>query len=242
VTVRWLTAFLDLPADRFVPAVDFWTAVTATTVSATRGERGEFATLVPADGDAYLRVQRVDDGPGGIHLDLHVDDVDATAGRAATLGATPIGGVALTSPAGLRFCLVRHRGESVRPEGGLGRVDQVCIDVPAARDDGERAFWAALTGWEHRAGALAEFTYLERPAAMPLRLLLQRLGPDDPGTAARAHLDLACGARIDETVAAHELLGASFVRRGARWTTMADPAGLPYCLTARDPVTGTLAG
>ena len=51
----------------------FWREVTGSELSPLRGAAGEFATLLPADGDAYLRVQRVADGPGGHHLDLHVD-------------------------------------------------------------------------------------------------------------------------------------------------------------------------
>ena len=81
---------------------------------------------------------------------------------------------------------------------------------------------------------------LVRPDGMPLRLLLQRLG-DDPRTQVTAHLDLAVGDKRTETIAAHLALGASVVGHGARWTTLRDPAGLPYCLTDRDPATGLLA-
>jgi uncharacterized protein (TIGR03083 family) len=31
--------------------------------------------LLPSDGDAYLRVQRISEGSGGCHLDLHVSDL-----------------------------------------------------------------------------------------------------------------------------------------------------------------------
>lgn len=49
--VRWLTAFIDRPAGTFNSAVRFWTTVTATSVSQRRGDRGQFATLIPTDGD-----------------------------------------------------------------------------------------------------------------------------------------------------------------------------------------------
>ena len=50
--------------------------------------RTSFRTLQPAHGDAYLRIQRVRGGPGGCHLDLHVDDAGQGAHRAGELGAT----------------------------------------------------------------------------------------------------------------------------------------------------------
>ena len=67
MTVRWLTTFLDRPAQSFGDAVAFWTTVTGSTLSPTGASADEFATLVPADGDAYLRMQRVLDGSGGCH-------------------------------------------------------------------------------------------------------------------------------------------------------------------------------
>jgi hypothetical protein len=63
VPVRWLTVFLDFPAGSFGAGVAFWREVTGSGLSPFRGAAGEFATLLPADGDAYLRVQRIADGP-----------------------------------------------------------------------------------------------------------------------------------------------------------------------------------
>jgi Glyoxalase-like domain len=59
VPVRWLTVFLDFPADSFGAGVAFWREVTGSGLSPLRGAAGEFATLLPTDGDAYLRVQRI---------------------------------------------------------------------------------------------------------------------------------------------------------------------------------------
>src|SRR4051812_7423425 len=105
--IRWTTAFLDLPPPAFDAGAAFWCATTGSTLSPARGSRGEFATLLPPDGDAYLRVQRLDDGPARVHLDLHVDDVDASAAQALALGATEVaqpGHVVLASPGGFPFC------------------------------------------------------------------------------------------------------------------------------------------
>jgi hypothetical protein len=238
--INWLTAFLDLPHN--AEAETFWLEITRSRLSARRGEFQEFATLLPPDGDAYLRVQQVG-GDGGCHLDIHVDDVhDRTA---VELGASVVDDpgniVVLRSPGGLPFCLVPHHGESVRPlpltwpDGQTSLVDQLCIDIAPADFEREADFWSALTSWERRRAGLSEFDYLVRPEGMPLRLLLQRL--DEPAPVVRAHLDLACDGRVPE-VRRHQALGATFVRETDDWVTLLDPAGLPYCITTRDPVGG----
>lgn len=249
--VRWLTAFLDLPASTFDASVAFWCNATASTLSPPRGEHGEFASLVPAaGGDAHLRVQRTVDGSAGVHLDVHTDVPAVTADRLLGLGARVLrehaGYVTLASPGGLVFCLVPFRIDGVRTPAVIGAggerslADQLCIDVPVASFESELAFWSAATGWSAHRSALAEFASLERPTGQPLRLLLQRLGDDDAGRHARAHLDLACGDGVDAVAAVHESLGARVVRRERFWTTLTEPSGLAYCLTRRDPVTGTL--
>jgi len=81
---------------------------------------------------------------------------------------------------------------------------------------------------------------LERPDGQPFRFLLQRRGADDAGRPTVCHLDLACD-DIPNAVAAHVTLGASVVAPFRWWTVMADPAGVEYCLTCRDPDTGVPA-
>ncbi len=249
--IRWLTAFLDFPADSFGVGSGYWQTITGTTRSPVRGERGQFATLLPPDGDAYLRVQQVLDGPAHVHLDLHVDDPRALADRAMELGATEVaapGHVILRSPGGLPWCAVPHRGEQLRPrplpgpDGAQSLVDQLAIDVPADRFETEVHFWTELTGWEHRTTGSHELEVLVRPEGMPLRLLFQRLGADDPGDHTRAHLDIAAGTHVGVLTEEHRRLGATIVRERPNWTTLLDPAGLAYCLTRRDPATGALPG
>ena len=109
IDIRWVWALLDTPtadADRSAP---FWATVTRSRLSPPFGRHGEFATLLPESGDAWLALQRVDDG-GGIHLDLDVDvPVAEAAAEATRLGAEELtrrdGVVVLRSPAGLVFCL-----------------------------------------------------------------------------------------------------------------------------------------
>lgn len=246
--ITWLTAFLDSPADAWDVSRQFWTAVTGYGLSAPRGEHGDFQTLVPPDGDGFLRVQRLHDGVARLHLDLHVADVRGAADRAAALGAREVaasGHVVMASPGGLPFCFVRE-GERQRPvparwTAADGRthaslVDQVALDIPVAAWDTEVAFWVAVTGWEVTAAAPgSEFAPLRRPAAQPLRLLPHRLG--EPGGPVRAHLDLASTDRAAET-ARHVALGARIEHTGERWTVLVAPDGRRYCITDRDPVTG----
>jgi hypothetical protein len=240
--VRWITAFLDSPSAAAEP---FWLAVTGTTLSPRR-DGGTFATLLPERGDAYLRVQMVGSGPPGGHLDLHVGDVPAAAGEAVGFGADPVrrepGLVVLRSPGGVVFCLVAWHGEALCPPtvtwsgGQTSVVDQVCLDVPADRFEAEVAFWTGLTGWRRRSAELPEFVFLDHGAGLPLGLLVQRVGSG----AAGVHLDLACD-DVEAEVARHVGLGALVVRRvPGDWTTLRDPVGREYCVTARPP--GVWAG
>lgn len=242
VTPFWVSAFLDLAPDDFDRGVDFWRGVTGYRLSERRGAADEFATLLPPDGDDYLRVQRLGGGPGRIHLDLHVDDPAIAAEAAVELGARvlvrhELGYVVLRSPGGLIFCLVRHPATTrpaptTWPDGTRSQVDQVCLDLPPELHDAEVAFWQALTGWPRESSPESEFSRLQPPDSLPLRWLLQRL--DDPGGPATAHLDLACDDREAET-ARHEALGATVVRVHEGWTVLTDPVGTTYCITERLP-------
>jgi hypothetical protein len=253
VLFRWLTLFLDFPAEAFDAGAAFWREVTGSDLSPSRGETGEFATLLPPDGDAYLRVQRTADGSGGCHLDLHADPaagtVDQAAARAVALGATvrhaSEGLVIMGSPGGFTFCLVRWHGEHTVPRparldsGGSSRADQLSLDIPPDAFERECQFWAALTGWDLRSGSRPEFAYLDRPARMPIRLLFQRRDHADPLDQVTGHVDFACATR-ELLAARHAASGARIVSASRHWTTLADPTGRLYCLTARNPETGRL--
>ncbi|KQU64691.1 VOC family protein [Phycicoccus sp. Root101] len=243
--VTWAWVFLDLPPDGFDEQLGFWQQVTRSTLSPWRGGRGEFATLLPAEGDPWVKVQRVG-GAGGVHVDLEVDDVPEAAGRARDLGAVVLDDlgtlVVCRSPGGFAFCLV---AAAARPRvqvrsGQPSLVDQVCLDVPTDRYAAELAFWTDLTGWAAPGTEPGEsgLLPLTRPDGLPLRLLTQRLGQPD-GTVT-AHLDLACADRVAVT-REHEGLGAQVASVHERWTVLRAPGGARYCLTDRDPGTGLLA-
>jgi hypothetical protein len=254
--IRWIYAFVDRPFAQFERACEFWLAATGTRLSARRGGRGEFATLLPdgADGasDAFVKIQGVGDG-GGAHLDLAVEDVPGYARRAIGLGATAVfeepGLSVLRSPAGKLFCVCAWEGESRRPapldgpgpdgSGGRSRLDQVCIDVAPRYVAAEVEFWGALTGWERHPGRHG-LVLVKPRAGLPVRILVQRL--DSAGEPTGAHIDIAC-ADIEAVRAWHEeSLGATAVRVLPWRTIMRDPVGGTYCLTNRDPDTGEMRG
>jgi hypothetical protein len=243
MTPRWVTAFLDFPADRYDAGAGFWAAVTGFQLSAQRGEHGQFATLVPPAGRDYLRVQRLGDGSARIHLDLHVDDVptavaDAEAVGASVVGAPYDGVTIMRSPGGMVFCFVPDAGgerpaPTSWPDGRTSYVDQVCLDIPPSRYDGELDFWAAVTGWQSRAPRPgSEFGRVTGPPDQPLFLLLQRL--DDEQELVTAHLDWS-SSDPEAEVSAHVAAGAAVQGQFGAWTVLRDPAGLTYCVTHRRP-------
>jgi hypothetical protein len=236
----WLTFFADLAADEWEAGTAFWLAVTGYALSAPRGEHGEFATLVPPEGDDHFRVQRVG-GDSGVHLDLHVRDLHAAVGTAVSLGATLVdfpGHAVLRSPAGFGFCFVgegasRPAAPAAWPSGHRSLVDQLAIDIPAVAYDAEVRFWSGLTGWPARPAG--EFARLMTPAALPVRVLFQEISEGPIG----GHLDIATDDREAE-VARLTALGAVPGAGGARWTVLRPPAGPPCCVTDRSPDTGLL--
>jgi hypothetical protein len=237
--VGWVTAFLDTPEELAPRADAFWCAVSGSVLSARRGKRSEFATFLPGDGDPYLRAQTViQSRPGGLHLDLHTDDVDGLAARAEALGASASfhesGFVVCGSPGGMTFCIVglheQHVPTAQPWPTGRSIVDQVCLDIPPSDYDAEVGFWRDLTGWEVQPEESPGFVRLARPGGMPLQFLFQRLA--DEQYVVTGHLDLGCDDR-DAEVRRHLDLGAAVVRRTEGWTTLRDPAGRDYCVTTR---------
>lgn len=244
VHVRWLTAFFDFPAADFGPEVTFWRAISGSTVSPPRGRAKEFATLEPFHGDPYLRVQRVDDGPGGMHLDVHVDDPVAGAAEAAALGASresmSDGGViTMRSPVGGVFCLVPWTGEEVRarpirwPGGAISIVDQLRFQVPSASFDAEVEFWSVLTGKGPIETVGLDEVALNNSPRLSLQVVILRTEDSEPS----AHTALAATNVADE-VERHEDWGATVISQDAESARMADPAGRLYCITHRNPRTG----
>jgi Glyoxalase-like domain len=240
--VRWLTIMLDTAQESAEEAEIFWSRITGHPLSPRRGERSEFATYLPPDGDACLKAQRVvQTPPGGLHLDVHTDDIRAFAAHAEALGASTsyhdAGYVVCGSPGGMTFCVVSHHAGAVPAPatwpGGRSAVDQVCLDIPASRFDDECGFWSDLTGWElFDSEPDDEFRRLRRPEDVAIQVLLQRLDDDQP--VVTGHVDLGSDDYLAEAER-HRALGAREIRRTPHWVTFLDPAGRAYCVT-RHPV------
>lgn len=239
--IKWLNVVIDLPAATFDEAGDFWVAVTNTTKGEVHPDHQEFVHLNPAAGDMHLELQRIDEGPPNVHLDLVVEDIPAATAEAVAAGATIVsrpGHSVLTTPGGVPFCIVPYSGEgtkasaidSTRPHA----ADQICVDIPHDYFEDDVAFWAKLTGWDPNPAQLPEFRSFQQPRNLPIRILLQQLGADDTG-GPRAHLDLSAGKHRRELVDAHIAQGATVRDDRERWTALTDPAGMVYCLTDRPP-------
>ncbi len=235
----WIQLFLDVPGTSFERAVDFWTAATGCTPSERRGEDAQFLTLEPPVGTAWVKMQAVD-GPVGVHLDLDSVDRPAAIARARSFGATTAWVYedveVMRSPGGFVFCQTLVDGSPVLERDGRTVLDQVCLDIPAEHWERETAFWRDVTGRELREGSVPGFSRLV--ADGQLRILLQRL--DDPTGPVRAHPDLASADRASDTVR-HVALGARVEAVHERWTVLTAPGRQVYCLTDRDPVTGSVA-
>ena len=236
--VPWIQVFLDTPAASLDEAVDFWAAVTGWQPSERRGEDGQFLTLLPPTGSAYVKLQAVD-RPAGVHLDLDAADRPAAVARARDLGATTAWTYhdveVMRSPGGFTFCRTLLEGDPALVRDGSTILDQVCLDIPSDLWDTETAFWREVTGRELQAATAPGFARLV--AAGQPRILLQRL--DEPVGTVRAHPDLASADRRADT-ARHVGLGAGVVGVHHRWTVLRAPGGQVYCLTDRDPSTGAV--
>lgn len=234
----WIQIFLDTPAGEFEDAVAFWSAVTGWLPSARRGEDGQFLTLLPPAGPAYVRMQAVDRS-AGIHLDLDSADRPASIDLARSLGATSAWTYhdveVMRSPGGFTFCQTLLDDELTLLRDGSTILDQVCLDVPSGAWEVETAFWRDLTGRDLQQGSVPGFARLVEDGRP--RILLQRLEEADGPV--RAHADLASADRAAD-VRRHVALGATLRGEHALWSVLTAPGGQVYCLTDRDPLTGTV--
>ena len=232
---RWTHLFLDTPRAAFEEAVTFWSTVTGWTPSERRGESGQFLTLLPGEGPAWVRMQAVE-GAAGVHLDLDSTDRTAAVARAAALGATHAWTYedveVVRSPGGLLVCHTVLDGATCLVRGGDALLDQVCIDVPRARWEAETAFWSAVTG---TGLDVLDATYARLDQQGRPRILLQRL--DEADGPVRAHPDLAVRDR-EATTLLHTRSGAEVLAVQPWWTVLRAPGGQVYCLTDREPGTG----
>jgi hypothetical protein len=106
---------IDIPADDHDSEMAFWSAA-AGQEPARLGRHPEYHRIKLAGQDVGLLLQRLGDGPGRVHLDIHTDDLDAEVSRLESLGAERVQQVQawwiMRDPAGLLFCVVPRPPES----------------------------------------------------------------------------------------------------------------------------------
>jgi predicted enzyme related to lactoylglutathione lyase len=107
---------IDVPAAEHDGEVTFWSAALGKQLK--QGEHFPEYHGVALHGKEFgLLIQRLDQGPARVHLDIHTDDLEAEVARLEALGAEKVEFVhawwILRDPAGLLFCVVPE------PDGSL---------------------------------------------------------------------------------------------------------------------------
>ncbi len=168
--------------------------------------------------------------PQQVHLDLQVDDTEASAARAVALGATRLATgaswITLGDPAGHPFDLCQ--AEDVGP---VMRLFAVTIDAPDASSLAR--FYAELMGmalaYDGPEGALIAGD----GKSVMFQQVAEYTAPawPDPARPQQAHLDITVD-DLDAGEARALELGASRLDGGGKtFRVFADPAGHPFCLT-----------
>lgn len=104
---------LDLAPDVHDSGRTFWSDALGGRVSDGAGQ--EYSWIADGASPAHLLVQRLEDGPSRVHLDLETDDMDAEISRLERLGAERVQRFerwqVMRDPAGMLFCVVPARSE-----------------------------------------------------------------------------------------------------------------------------------
>jgi hypothetical protein len=107
---------IDVPGGEHDRELAFWGAATGSPLDRFDQHPEYHGTGLPGS-DLWLLVQRLDDGPARVHLDIHTDDLDAEVARLEKLGAERVqqvhGWWVLRDPAGLLFCVLPSRPGSL---------------------------------------------------------------------------------------------------------------------------------
>jgi hypothetical protein len=90
----------------------FWSAATGQAL-AQFDRHPEYHGAALHGQELWLLIQRLDDGPGRVHIDIQTDDLAAERTRLEKLGAELVqqvhGWLVMRDPAGLLFCLIPER-------------------------------------------------------------------------------------------------------------------------------------
>jgi Glyoxalase-like domain len=100
---------IDVPPAEHDRELAFWSAATGQPL-ARFDRHPEYHGAALHGPEFWLLVQRLDSGPGRMHVDIHTDDLDAEVARLEKLGAQRVQQVrswwVLRDPAGLLFCVL----------------------------------------------------------------------------------------------------------------------------------------
>ncbi|WP_248963901.1 VOC family protein [Sphaerisporangium perillae] len=115
---------IDVPDADHDAELGFWQAATGVTLNRYESEPAYHGADLRGQ-DIGLLVQRLEDGPARVHLDIHTDDLEAEVARLERLGAKRVrqvrGWWIMRDPAGLPFCVIP--------------------DAPGSLDDGNAQRW-----------------------------------------------------------------------------------------------------
>lgn len=100
---------VDVPPADHDQELEFWQAATGKPM--TQNDRFPEYHWTALDGQGIsMLIQRLDAGPGRVHVDIHTDDLEVEVARLERLGAQRIRLVhawwVMRDPAGLPFCVV----------------------------------------------------------------------------------------------------------------------------------------
>jgi hypothetical protein len=100
---------IDVPADGHEQEVAFWQTATGQPLQHIEKFPEYHGAGLPGKNLGFL-VQRLNDGPARVHLDIHTDDLEAEVARLEQAGAVRVQQVnewwIMQDPAGLPFCVI----------------------------------------------------------------------------------------------------------------------------------------
>jgi len=116
---------IDIPPAEHDRELAFWSAALGQPL-ARFDSHPEYHGAALHGAEFDLLIQRLGDGPGRVHLDIHTDDLDAEVARLEELGAERVQQVhawwIMRDPAGLPFCVIPEPAGSLN-DGNAQRWD-----------------------------------------------------------------------------------------------------------------------
>jgi predicted enzyme related to lactoylglutathione lyase len=103
---------IDVPAAELDSELAFWSAATGQPLAQFDRYPEYHGATLPGQ-ELGLLIQRLGDGPGRVHIDIHTDDLAAEVARLEKLGAELVQQAhswwVMRDPAGLVFCVIPER-------------------------------------------------------------------------------------------------------------------------------------